>query len=62
MAGAFLIGALDSFKQSKSSPSRAELRKIEELEKNNEKNNSQMKSVIAQIIAENIDLKKNLDN
>lgn len=51
----FLSGALDAFKQSKSGPSRAELRKIEELEKSS----SRMKSVIAEIIAENIELKKN---
>lgn len=51
----FLHSALDGFKNGKIGPSRAELRKIEELEKNN----TRMKSVIAEIIAENIELKKN---
>ena len=52
----FLKGALENFKKSDDGPTKAELRKIDELEKNN----NRMQSVIAEIVQENIDLKKNL--
>ncbi len=52
----FLIGALESFKKSDDGPTKAELRKIEELEKKN----TRMQSVITEIVQENIDLKKSL--
>jgi transposase-like protein len=50
----FLAGALDAFKSPKGGPTKAELRQIEALEKDN----SRMKSVISEIIFENVDLKK----
>ena len=49
----FLKGALENFKKSDDGPTKAELRKIDE-------NNNRMQSVIAEIVQENIDLKKNL--
>jgi transposase-like protein len=52
----FLKGALENFKKTDEGPSKAELRKIDELEKKNIK----MQSVIAEIIQENIELKKSL--
>lgn len=52
----FLNGALENFKKSDDGPTRAELRKIDELEKKNLK----MQSVITEIIQENIELKKSL--
>ncbi len=52
----FLSGALESFKSTDSGPTKAELRKIDELEKNN----TRMQSVISEIVQENIELKKNL--
>jgi transposase-like protein len=50
----FLSGALESFKKTNDGPTKAELRKIEDLEKKN----SRMQSVITEIIQENIELKK----
>jgi transposase-like protein len=52
----FLSGALEVFKSTESGPTKAELRKIDELEKNN----NRMQSVISEIVQENIELKKNL--
>jgi transposase-like protein len=52
----FLTGALDGFKKSDDGPTKAELRKIEELEKKN----TRMQSVITEIVQENIELKKSL--
>lgn len=52
----FFAGALEGFRQSKSGPSSAELRKIESQTKEIDR----MKSVIAEITAENIDFKKKL--
>jgi len=52
----FLSGALDSFNKSDDGPTKAELRKIEELEKKN----TRMQSVITEIVQENIELKKSL--
>jgi len=52
----FLSGAMESFKSSDSSPTKAEIRRIEQLEKSNTK----MQSVITEIVQENIELKKNL--
>jgi transposase-like protein len=52
----FLSGALEGFKTIDSGPTKAELRKIDELEKNN----NRMQSVISEIVQENIELKKNL--
>ena len=52
----FFEGALEGFRQSKDGPTKAEQRRIEQLERSNER----MKSVIAEITAENIDLKKTL--
>jgi len=52
----FLKGALENFKKSDDSPTKAELRKIEELEKKN----TRMQSVITEIVQENIELKKSL--
>jgi transposase len=50
----FFEGALDRFRNGKDGPTTAELRKIEELSRDNEK----MKNVIAEFAAENIVLKK----
>ena len=50
----FFEGALEGFKRAKHGPSSAEQRKIDTLERDN----GRMKSVIAEITAENIDLKK----
>jgi len=50
----FLAGALNNFKKSDDGPTKAELRKIEELEKKN----ARMQSVITEIVQENIELKK----
>jgi transposase-like protein len=52
----FLKGALENFKKSDDGPTKAELRKIEELEKKN----TRMQSVITEIVQENIELKKSL--
>ncbi len=52
----FLKAALEGFKKSNEGPTKAELRKIEELEKKN----ARMQSVITEIVQENIDLKKSL--
>ena len=52
----FLEGALEGFKRAKHGPSTAEQRKIDSLERDN----GRMKSVIAEITAENIDLKKSI--
>lgn len=52
----FLKGALENFKKSDEGPTKAELRKIEELEKKN----TRMQSVITEIVQENIELKKSL--
>jgi transposase-like protein len=52
----FYRGAREAFERSNDSgPSKPEQRRIEELERENQR----MKSVIAEITAENIDLKKN---
>jgi transposase-like protein len=51
----FFAGALEGFKQSKQGPSTAEQRKLDEQARQIDR----MKSVIAEITAENIDLKKN---
>lgn len=50
----FLKGALEAFKTPKDGPTKAELRKIELLEKDN----GRMKNVISEIVFENVDLKK----
>jgi transposase-like protein len=50
----FLNGALDAFKNPKDGPSKAELRQIEALTKDNYR----MKNVISEIVFENVDLKK----
>jgi len=50
----FLSGALERLRQAEAGATKAELRKIEELQKDNDR----MKSVIAEIIVENIDFKK----
>ncbi len=52
----FLKSALEGFKTTQAGPTKAELRKIDELEKNN----NRMQSVISEIVQENIELKKNL--
>jgi len=52
----FLKSALEGFKKSDEGPTKAELRKIDELEKKN----TRMQSVITEIVQENIELKKNL--
>jgi transposase len=52
----FFEGALEGFKRGKDGPTAAEQRKLEEQERRIEK----MQSVIAEITAENIDLKKTL--
>jgi transposase-like protein len=52
----FLEGALEGFKRTKHGPSTAEQRRINELETKC----SRMQNVIAEITAENIDLKKNI--
>lgn len=52
----FLKGALENFKKSDEGPTKAELRRIEELEKKN----TRMQSVITEIVQENIELKKSL--
>jgi transposase-like protein len=52
----FLKSALDGFKKSDDGPTKAEVRKIEELEKKN----TRMQSVITEIVQENIELKKSL--
>ena len=52
----FLKGALENFKKSDEGPTKAELRKIEELEKKN----TRMQAVITEIVQENIELKKSL--
>ena len=52
----FLKSALEGFKTTQAGPAKAELRKIDELEKNN----NRMQSVISEIVQENIELKKNL--
>jgi transposase-like protein len=52
----FLKGALENFKKSDEGPTKAELRKIEELEKKK----TRMQSVITEIVQENIELKKSL--
>ena len=54
----FFKGALEGFSKGKDSPTKAELRKIEELESQN----NRMKNVIAEVISENIDLKKTSGN
>jgi transposase-like protein len=54
----FFKGALEGFSKSKEGPTKAEQRKIEELESQN----SRMKNVIAEVISENIDLKKTNGN
>ena len=50
----FFSGAKESLKNPKEGATKAELRKIEKLEAEN----NRMKSVIAEVIAENIDFKK----
>lgn len=50
----FFEGAVDGFRRGKEGPSRAEQRRIEQLERDADR----MKSVIAEITAENIDFKK----
>lgn len=52
----FLKSALEGFKKTDDGPTKAELRKIEELEKKN----ARMQSVITEIVQENIELKKSL--
>lgn len=52
----FFSGALEGFKRVKHGPTAAEQRKIDSLERDN----SRMRSVIAEITAENIDLKKSI--
>ncbi len=52
----FLKSALEGFKSTQPGPTKAELRKIEDLENNNKR----MQSVISEIVQENIELKKNL--
>jgi transposase-like protein len=54
----FFKGALEGFTKGKDGPTKAELRKIEELESQN----NRMKNVISEIISENIDLKKTNGN
>lgn len=50
----FYTYAWDGFKNPKDGPTKAEIRKIESLEKDN----SRMKNVISEILFENVDLKK----
>ena len=52
----FLKSALEGFKKADSGPTKAELRKIDELEKKIQK----MQSAITEIVQENIELKKSL--
>ncbi len=52
----FLKGALENFKKSDDGPTKAELRKIEELERRNQR----QQAIIADIASENIELKKSL--
>lgn len=52
----FLKAALEGFKKPEAGPTKAELRKIDELEKKN----TRMQSVITEIVQENIELKKSL--
>lgn len=52
----FLKAALDGFKKPDAGPTKAELRKIEDLEKKN----LRQQSIIADIVSENIELKKSL--
>jgi len=52
----FLLGALEGFKKSDDGPTKAELRKIEELEKKN----IRMQAIITDLAGENVELKKNL--
>ena len=52
----FLKGALENFKKSDDGPTKAELRKIDELEKKN----LRMQFIITDIVSENVELKKNL--
>jgi putative transposase len=52
----FFEGALEGLERKKQGPSKAELRKIEQLENDN----NRMKDVIAEITAENITIKKRI--
>ena len=52
----FFEGALDGLERKKSGPMMAEIRKIEQLEKDN----NRMKDVIAEIASENITIKKRI--
>jgi transposase-like protein len=52
----FLKGALENFKKTEDGPTKAELRKIEELERKNQR----QQAIIADIASENIELKKSL--
>lgn len=52
----FLKGALENFKKPEDGPTKAELRKIEELERKNQR----QQAIIADIASENIELKKSL--
>lgn len=52
----FLSGALEGFKKSDDGPTKAELRKIEELEKKN----IRMQAIITDLAGENVELKKSL--
>lgn len=52
----FLKGALENFKKSEDGPTKAELRKIEDLEKKA----IRMQAIITDIVGENVELKKNL--
>ena len=52
----FLKAALEGFKKSEDGPTKAELRRIEELEKKN----LRQQAIIADIASENIELKKSL--
>ena len=52
----FFKGALEGFKRTKHGPTSAERRKIDSLARDN----GRMKAVIAEITAENIDLKKSI--
>lgn len=52
----FLKSALEGFKKSDNGPTKAELRRIDELERKN----LRMQSAITEIVQENIELKKSL--
>ena len=52
----FLKSALEGFKKAEAGPTKAELRKIEE----QEKKILRQQSIIADIVSENVELKKNL--